>query len=94
MASLLFDGPDEAAVARWAGRVAEPLTGRRDLELLGPAPMALSRLKGQFRWQLTLASTGPGTLARAVGDALAHWHAARPAGRVRLQVDMDPVSLL
>jgi primosomal protein N' (replication factor Y) (superfamily II helicase) len=94
MASLLFDGPDEAAVSRWADRVAERLAGRRDLELLGPAPMALSRLKGQFRWQLTLASSGPGILARAVGDALEQWRTTRPAGRVRLQVDMDPVSLL
>ena len=81
---------------RAAGGPRRRAAGRatRDLELLGPAPMALSRLKGQFRWQLTLASSGPGTLARAVGDALEQWHAARPAGRVRLQVDMDPVSLL
>jgi len=90
MANLLFDGPDEAAVIRRAGDEADRLAGRRDLTLLGPAPMPLSRLKGQYRWHLTLIADGHRDLA----EALAEVSSRLGLGRVRVQVDVDPVSML
>jgi primosomal protein N' (replication factor Y) len=94
MANLLFDGPDEAAVMRRATTEGERLAGRRGLELLGPAPMPLSRLKGQYRWHLTLLSGQPSLLTAALHEALERGRAAKPPGRVRVQADMDPVSML
>jgi primosomal protein N' (replication factor Y) len=94
MASLLFDGPQEPAVVRAATGVAARLAGRSGLELLGPAPMPLSRLKGQFRWHLTLAAPRAGTLTRVIHEVLADFRTAQPPVRVRLQADVDPVSLL
>ncbi len=94
MANLLFDGADEEAVMRCASAEAETLGGRPGLELLGPAPMPLSRLKGQFRWHLTLLAARAGLLTATLHDALERARQVRPRGRVRLQVDMDPVSML
>jgi len=94
MANLLFDGRDEAAVIRRATAEAERLTGRKALQLLGPAPMPLSRLKGQFRWHLTLLSASAGVLAQELLGVMERAEKARPRGRVRIQVDMDPVSML
>lgn len=94
LASLLFDGPQEEAVVRAAERVAARLAGVRELERLGPAPMPLSRLKNQYRWHLTLASPRAGTLTRAIERVQEEWRASPPGGRVRLQVDVDPASLL
>ncbi|MBP6874486.1 MAG: primosomal protein N' [Candidatus Eisenbacteria bacterium] len=95
MANLLFDGPDEAAVVRKASAIAQSLEGIAGLTLLGPAPMPLSRLKGQYRWHLTLLATQAARLSNALRQVLAAEE--RPAsgrGRVRVQADMDPVSML
>jgi primosomal protein N' (replication factor Y) len=63
------------------------------VELLGPAPAPLARLKGRWRWHLVLRSPDRPLLGR-----LARYVARRaPRGRshaVRLVVDRDPVSLL
>jgi primosomal protein N' (replication factor Y) len=61
------------------------------LTMLGPAPMPLSRLKDQYRWHLTLIAPSAGVLTRTVGEAVAR---ARQGGRVRVQADVDPVSML
>lgn len=94
MANLLFDGADEAAVMRRANAEGERLAGRRGVELLGPAPMPLSRLKNQYRWHLTLLSGQPSLLTATLHEALERARATRPPGRVRVQADMDPVSML
>jgi len=94
MANLLFDAPDEAAVIREAERIAARLRGRPGLELLGPAPMPLSRLKNQYRWHLTLLSARASLLTGVLREVLGEAWNARPRGRVRIQGDMDPASML
>jgi len=93
LANLLFDGPDESAVIRRATAEADLLRSESGLTLLGPAPMPLSRLKGQFRWHITLL----GPQVRRITEVL-HGvvRRAREAGSrgVRVQVDMDPASML
>ena len=94
MANVLFDGPEEAAVIRKATAVAAGLERRPGLALLGPAPMPLSRLKGQYRWHLTLLSPKAAVLSAVLQEVLGAGERARPRGRVRVQADMDPVSML
>ncbi|MBD3237916.1 MAG: primosomal protein N' [Candidatus Eisenbacteria bacterium] len=94
MANLLFDGPDESAVVARAEQAHLRLQRRLGIELLGPAPMPLSRLKNQFRWHLTMLCNRPSLLGEALHAELAR--EVRPAGRraVRVQVDVDPASML
>jgi primosomal protein N' (replication factor Y) len=86
---LVVDAAIEAG--EWLRRV----VGARALpvEVLGPAPAPLARIKGRWRWHLLLRSQerGPlGALLRYTARRAPH---AR-GGAIRLVVDRDPVSLL
>ncbi len=77
-----------AEVARWCGA----LVARQGLavEILGPAPCVLARIKDRWRWHVVLRGE-TGTIGRIVRYAATRW--PEPAG-VRVAADRDPVSLL
>ncbi len=91
MVNILIDGPDETAVIRHAEEMATILQDERGIEILGPAPMPLSRLKGKYRWHVTLLSSSPKTLAEVLRRRVLR--AERRSG-IRVQVDVDPASML
>ena len=95
LANLVVSGPDEAAVGRRAAQVADwcaALVARYTLplEVLGPAPCPLARIKERWRWHVLL--KGP---SRTVGRVV-RYGARRltRAGDVRVVIDRDPVSVL
>jgi primosomal protein N' (replication factor Y) len=95
--NLLFDGPEEAAVIRDAERAAAAMAALSEVhggavELLGPAPQPISRLKNQHRWHITLRGRDRRALRSVAEEALDHHDRSR--SRIRLAVDVDPVSLL
>jgi primosomal protein N' (replication factor Y) len=96
LVNLLFDGKDEEQVIAESGAVekflGEQLGGARDVDLLGPAPQPLSKLKGKHRWHLTLRG-GDHRRLRELALAVLDRPTPLPRG-VRLTVDVDPVSLL
>jgi primosomal protein N' (replication factor Y) (superfamily II helicase) len=65
--------------------------GLRGVELVGPAPCPVERIKDRWRWHLLLKSVKPTLMSR-----VARYVAERApvSGAVRLVVDRDPVSLL
>jgi primosomal protein N' (replication factor Y) len=97
LANVVVSGPDEHAVARAAGAVADWLRAllaarpRLGATVLGPAPCPIERVRGRFRWHALLKTAAPGSLTRLVRYAAAR---APVPGGVRLVVDRDPVSLL
>ncbi len=98
----LVSGLAEAAVADAAVRVADWIralvTARAagQVELVGPAPAPLARIKGRWRWHFLLRSPDPRWLGRTLRYAARHAPYAGRGGReaVRLVFDRDPVSLL
>jgi len=92
LAMVRLDAPDEARVRAEAERVAA--LARRvaadGLQVLGPAPAPIERLRGRFRFQLLLRAATRGALRPAL---LAVARAAVPR-EVRLVIDVDPVSML
>jgi primosomal protein N' (replication factor Y) (superfamily II helicase) len=98
LANLVLSGTSEGQVAKAAVEVGEWLrrvTEARALpvEVLGPAPAPLARIKGRWRWHLLLRSQARGPLGRLLRYAARRAPYAT-AGAVRLVVDRDPVSLL
>jgi primosomal protein N' (replication factor Y) len=97
LAALLLTGAEsdevEAAAERLAERLREPAE-RSGVRLLGPAPQALARLRGRYRWHLLLKSEKAASL-RALAEAAWEWaeSKSRPRG-VRLAVDVDPIEVL
>ena len=95
LANLVVSGTDEVAVGRRAAEVADwcqALVSRYalPLELLGPAPCPLARIKERWRWHVLL--KGP---SRAVGRVV-RYGARRltRSGDVRVVIDRDPASVL
>lgn len=78
-----------AAAAAFAAALGPALDP--EAEILGPAECPIGLVAGTARWQLVLRAAELGPLHRALRSLLAAWEP--PAG-VRLEVDVDPVSLL
>ncbi len=95
LVNLVVSGEDELAVADGAGEVAVWCRALVDAQalpvmVLGPAPCALGRIKGRWRWHAVLRgeSEALGRMVRYAAGRL-----PTPA-RTRVVLDRDPVSLL
>ena len=71
------------------------LTRSHDIEgidVVGPAPCPIDRLRGRWRWHFLLKSDGP----RRLGSVLRYLatHHGQPSGNLRIELDRDPESLL
>jgi primosomal protein N' (replication factor Y) len=98
LANVVLSGTRERAAADAAEAVtawlSEVVRARAlPVEVVGPAPAPLARIKGRWRWHLILRSPRRGPLGALLRYAVRR--APRPpAGAVRLVVDRDPISLL
>jgi primosomal protein N' (replication factor Y) len=97
LANLVVSGEREQGVAEAAlalGVWLRALFAARPegtVDLLGPAPCPIERVRGRWRWHLLLRTADAARLTRLVGYIAAH--APAPRG-VRLVVDRDPSALL
>ena len=92
--AVRVDGPDGHAVAGATQRLAQLATqlAQREglVEVRGPVPAPLERLRGRTRWQVWLRSADRAALRR-VARGLA---TAEIASSVRVALDVDPMSAL
>jgi primosomal protein N' (replication factor Y) len=95
LVNLVVSGPDEAKVGRRAAELAEWCIAlvtqyRLGVEVLGPAPCPIARIKERWRWHVLL--KGP---SQALGRVV-RYGARRltRAGEVRVVIDRDPVAVL
>jgi primosomal protein N' (replication factor Y) len=97
LANIVVSGPDECQVVEAIERVSDAtlsfLEGKRllDVSLLGPAPCPLDRLRGRWRWHFLLKADRASSMG-VVLRHLAERHAL--TGRLRLEIDRDPESLM
>ncbi|HTS89168.1 MAG TPA: primosomal protein N' [Gemmatimonadales bacterium] len=95
LVNLLVSGEDEMRVSDAAGEVGawcrRLVDGQRlAVEVLGPAPAPLARIKSRWRWHVVLRGAGE-ELGRVVRYAATRL--PRPAG-ASVSIDRDPMSLL
>jgi primosomal protein N' (replication factor Y) len=74
-------------------RLVARAAGNRPVEILGPAPMPMARLKGEERWHLLLRSGSRTALRETVAAALPRLRELRHPG-TRWAIDVDPHQLL
>jgi len=65
--------------------------GEKPVEILGPAPAPLAKLKDRYRHHFLLRATEPGWLQKLLGN-LQEELAGK--GKIQVIVDVDPVSLM
>ena len=91
--NLVLAGNDGELVAKEAEKIAAALRlSAGDVEILGPAPCPLARLRGKNRFQLLLKSQERAPLRRLLGqiDLLRR----KVAAGLTLSVDVDPLDML
>ena len=98
LANIVLSGIAEIAAqeaaADAAAWVAALLEHDDTIQLTGPAPCPIDRVRGRWRWHFLLRSRN----ARALGAVLARLHREYPlkagAAQLRMAIDRDPVQLL
>jgi primosomal protein N' (replication factor Y) (superfamily II helicase) len=95
--AVRVDGPDAGDVARVATQLAALATAAAQrpevaglVEVLGPVPAPLERLRNRTRWQIWLRSGDRHALRRVARSLLG----AELASAVRVGLDVDPVSTM
>lgn len=96
LAALTLSGNSVAEVEKGADAVAGVLhSTKRELksrvEILGPVSAPLGKIRGRYRWQILLKSTGRAELHRLLARFKA---GVKLPAVVRMAVDVDPVDML
>ncbi len=91
LAAVIVSGPDEAETRHFASGLARNLPEDGAVRVLGPATAPLAMIRGRFRFRFLLKSARH----RRLRSYLHRWlDQIRPAGGIRLRIDMDPQSFL
>ncbi len=100
LVNVIFSGRNERVVESWAESAAEFIQGlivskklAARLEAVGPAPCAIEKIRGRYRWHLILKSRSR-TVLDTVGAYLVRKLKPPRKGECRLVLDRDPVSLM
>lgn len=99
LANVIVSGESETGTAQatliavaWVHQLLQR-TGTKDVEIVGPAPCPIDRIKDRWRWHFLLKATRPATLTRVAHYIAERYVLPRVSG-LRLIVDRDPAALL
>jgi primosomal protein N' (replication factor Y) (superfamily II helicase) len=100
LVNVVFSGLDERAVqdladagARWL----RDLIGARALkaiEVIGPAPCPIDRIRRRWRWHLLVRASSARLLGEVARYFVERFEAPRGRDQLRIAVDRDPIALL
>jgi primosomal protein N' (replication factor Y) len=84
---------EQSAKLRHQLETAKQEKGLSEVRILGPAPAAISRMRGYYRWQIILSAPKASVLQEML-SAIRHLPWGRKGRFARIYVDVDPVDLL
>ncbi len=91
LASLIVSGANEAQTVHTARQIAMAAPDNKALQVLGPAPAPLSRLRDKYRFRLLVIADKNLHIQKTLKHWLNHVEIPNP---VRVTVDIDPQSFL
>ncbi|HEX7117548.1 MAG TPA: primosomal protein N' [Longimicrobiales bacterium] len=100
LANVIVSGTDEDAVVRAAEEVAASVrsmlaeAAAPAVEVMGPAPCPVDRIRGRWRWHFLLRSASAAPLGAILRRLYAYGATLSGKGALRLALDRDPVTLL
>ncbi len=100
LVNIRMESEDEERVTKEIkalGKILEPLVARskdKECRLLGPAPCPIERVQARWRWQIQIASRDAGARAALLDDPAVREKLLKPPAKVRVVVDIDPMTLL
>jgi primosomal protein N' (replication factor Y) len=99
--NCLFQGNQETAVAQAAEKASGILRKEIQknkwasfLEILGPVPAPIAKIKGRYRWQMLLKGENSRILHQAAGLILGIKKSLVQGTGVQIILDVDPVDML
>jgi primosomal protein N' (replication factor Y) len=99
LANIVFSGLIEDSTAKLAIHAAEWLRdlittrAKDDINVVGPAPCPIERIKRRWRWHVLLKSEHPGEMTRVSRYFMERFEIPKTA-QLRVTLDRDPVALL
>jgi primosomal protein N' (replication factor Y) len=93
LVSLVFRGKSEKNVikaARGLARILQRLKAR-GVKIVGPAPLPLAKLRGNFRWHIILKGKEVTIINKSLRQGLKKF---KIPGNVIFKIDVDPISML
>ncbi len=101
LALFRLSGKDRKAVAERARSLADEIRDRiaglatsKAVEILGPSPALVSRVRGRFRWNILLKSPRPEALHSVIESLADSIASGRGGDGVRVSVDIDPATVI
>lgn len=94
MVNLLLTGRQNQQVGNAARFLAGKLKTYKGVQLLGPSPATIARIKGKYRWQLMLKGARSQGLHKSLESAITNLGQHPSFKGIRVEVDVDPVNLL
>jgi primosomal protein N' (replication factor Y) len=88
------DGEVASRVEEVAREAAESARGIAGVQVLGPAPAPIERLRNRFQWQLLLRGRDGRLLRQTAVRLRDEWRASARRRGVRIVIDVDPYSML
>ncbi|MCG3196649.1 MAG: primosomal protein N' [Candidatus Omnitrophica bacterium] len=98
--NIRMESEDEDRVIREIkelGKVLEPLVADskdKECRLLGPAPCPIEKVQARWRWQIQITSRDASQRAALLEHPTVRDKLLKPPAKVRVIVDMDPMTLL
>jgi primosomal protein N' (replication factor Y) (superfamily II helicase) len=83
-----------AAAAAWVAGLLEARTLAAEVELVGPAPCPIDRIRGRWRWHFLLRAPRAAVLGQVAEYFHQRYSPSAGAHDLRIALDRDPVSLL
>lgn len=93
LAKIMLRGRNEKKVIESSNKLKDFLEKNlvgKGIEVVGPAPSPISRVRGYYRWNILLKSANRSTMCGALKDALKKY---KTLGGMILTVDIDPISV-
>ncbi|MGB2805359.1 MAG: primosomal protein N', partial [Candidatus Zixiibacteriota bacterium] len=97
---MVFSGRDSEQVAARAKSFSSALDrkartgGQKRLEILGPAPAPISKVKNQHRWQLLIKTKKVSGVGGLIKELMQDKKSAKKKEAVRISVNVDPMDML
>ncbi len=95
MVNLKISGKDEGQVQATAAQVAKlcRMNDGKKVEVLGPAPSPIDRIRDRYRWQVLLKGQEASTLHKICSNLIEH-SSTLSRGDIRISIDVDPESMM
>jgi primosomal protein N' (replication factor Y) (superfamily II helicase) len=100
MVNVVVSGTEEVPTQRQCDAAAEWLRGLlaaqrlSDVELVGPAPCPIDRIRGRWRWHFLLRSGSGDSLGKVMRYFAQRYQPGAGKEDIRIAIDRDPVALL